>query len=92
MLARFHERFGVERTDKSLVPLVCWADGYVTGRLATAEELKGALLACIGRDCFWTEPLTEEEINAEKGRLENLVSLLMLPMVETLKHTLAQSR
>ncbi|MBP1582815.1 MAG: hypothetical protein J6866_02565, partial [Victivallales bacterium] len=44
LLQRTVNQFQIPQGDDNLAPLVAWNQGYVTGRLATAEELAKALL------------------------------------------------
>ena len=72
MLTRFHNRFNLPRTKQSLIPLIAWSDGYITGRLAEASELQEKLKQASG-DCFWLAPITAEELEAEKKRERSLL-------------------
>ena len=72
MLTRFHNHFNLPRTKKSLIPLIAWSDGYVTGRLAEAAELQEKLKHASG-DCFWISAITPEELEAEKKRERGLL-------------------
>ena len=72
MLTRFHNRFNLPRTKQSLIPLIAWSDGYITGRLAEASELQEKLKHASG-DCFWLSPITAEELEAEKKRERSLL-------------------
>ena len=80
MLTRFHSHFNVPRTDKNLIPLVCWSNGYVTGRLAEAQELQEGLSKG-GGDCFWTTPPTEEELQAEDIRQSKALEAFHISLV-----------
>ena len=72
MLSRARNAFAIPQTDENLAPMVVWTDGYVTGRLATAKELTEALKNAKG-PLFWKAPLTQEELNGEKSRLEAFI-------------------
>ena len=72
MLSRARKAFDIPMTDENLAPMVVWADGYVTGRLAKANELAEALKNAKGTP-FWKMPLTQEELNGEKSRLEAFI-------------------
>ena len=80
MLTRFHNHFNVPRTDKNLIPLVCWSDGYVTGRLAEAQELQEGL-SKHDSDCFWLPPPTQEELQAEDVRQSKALEAFRLSLV-----------
>ena len=80
MLTRFHSHFNVPRTDKNLIPLLCWSDGYVTGRLAEAQELQDALSKG-GNDCFWLPPPTDDELKAEDIRQNKALEAFHLSLV-----------
>ncbi|MBO4344597.1 MAG: hypothetical protein J5833_02505 [Victivallales bacterium] len=80
MLTRFHKRFNVLRTDKNLIPMVCWSDGFITGRLAEAEELQSALSKG-GSDCFWLPPASAEELAQEESRQQKALEAFKLPLV-----------
>ena len=80
MLTRFHKRFNVPRTDKNLIPMVCWSDGYVTGRLAEAQELQDALSKG-DNDCFWLPPASVEELAQEESRQQKALEAFKLPLV-----------
>ena len=54
---------------RNLAPMLCWQDGFITGRLAAAAELKQALSQCEEPyQPFWQEPVTDSERQAEKAR------------------------
>ncbi|MBP5640889.1 MAG: hypothetical protein J6X55_15515 [Victivallales bacterium] len=72
MLSRVRKAFDIPQTDENLAPMVVWTNGYVTGRLATAKELAEALKNAKGTP-FWKTPLTQEELNGEKSRLEAFI-------------------
>lgn len=76
MLARTRQAFGLTDETANLAPLVCWAEGYVTGRLATADELRKALAAPLSGREFWLEPLTDDERREVENHLENVISTL----------------
>lgn len=76
MLTRARNVFDIPDGDENLAPMVCWSVGYVTGRLATADELETALKATSGEGEFWTVPLKDEELSAEENRLEDFIGAL----------------
>ena len=80
MLTRFYNHFKVPRTDKNLIPLVCWSGGYVTGRLAEAQELQDSLAKDNG-DCFWQNPPTPEELKAEDARQSKALEAFRFSLV-----------
>ncbi len=83
MLARFHQAHPeVPRDHRNLAPMVCWADGFITGRLAEATELRDALLHAKGEP-FWSAPLTEAERQAERQAAHALVDTILLTQVIT---------
>ncbi len=54
---------------RNLAPMLCWQDGFITGRLAAAVELKQALsLYEEPYEPFWQAPITDTERQAEKAR------------------------
>ncbi|MBQ6471743.1 MAG: hypothetical protein IJJ33_07160 [Victivallales bacterium] len=81
MLARFHEAFSVPRTNTNLAPMVCWADGYVTGQLATAAQLQEALAKPATRPPFWAKALTPQELEAQRDRQKRVLDSLLLSEV-----------
>ncbi len=72
MLTRFHNHFSFPRTKQSIIPLIVWSDGYITGRLAEVAELQEKLVNAQG-ECFWLSPITTEELEAEKKRERGLL-------------------
>ncbi len=54
---------------RNLAPMLCWQDGFITGRLAAATELKQALSQYAEPyQPFWQQPVTDMERQAEKAR------------------------
>ncbi len=82
MLTRFHNHFNLPRTKQSIIPLIAWSDGYVTGRLAEAAELQEKLAQAKG-NCFWLPPITDEELEAEKKRERSLLDTFVIIEVIT---------
>ncbi len=69
MMRRVKEHFAIDADDEqNLAPLVAWADGYVTGELATAERLADAL-AALPRDAtpFWDTPVTDADLQSQQN-------------------------
>ncbi|MCQ2397166.1 MAG: hypothetical protein MJ106_05670 [Lentisphaeria bacterium] len=66
MYLRFLRHFDIEENGENLAPLVAWNDGYVSGRLATSEELAAALEAAQNaaeaREPFWRGDATADEL------------------------------
>ena len=67
-LRRFLEHFQIAEDGENLAPLVAWNDGYVSGRLATCEELAGVLRVHSGQEPFWDGEITEMEREAQEER------------------------
>ena len=82
MLTRFHNHFSLPRTKQSIIPLIVWSNGYITGRLAEAAELQEKLSHAQG-DCFWLSPITAEELEAERKRERNLLDTFLIIEVIT---------
>ncbi|MBQ4481511.1 MAG: hypothetical protein II943_12830 [Victivallales bacterium] len=62
MLARVKRHFNLATTDENLAPIVVWNGGFVSGRIATVEELAGALKGQEASETpFWEKDITEEE-------------------------------
>jgi len=63
LLQRTVNQFQIPQGDDNLAPLVAWNQGYVTGRLATAEELAQALAAQAkdSAEPFWHTPISQNE-------------------------------
>lgn len=60
MLARTKKHFALPDSSKNLAPMVVWNTGYITGRLAAAEEIGAGLRQTAGEP-FWTASITPEE-------------------------------
>jgi cytochrome c biogenesis protein CcdA len=76
MLSRARKALNINEKDKNLAPMVAWGDGYVTGRLATAEEIQSALAFAPQDAVFWLTPLTQDELNGEQDRLSGFLKTL----------------
>ena len=76
MLSRARKALNIKENDKNLAPMVAWSDGYVTGRLATADEIQAALEKSPSDAIFWLAPLTQEELNGEQNRLSGFLRTL----------------
>ena len=62
MLARVKRHFHLTTTDENLAPIVAWNGGFISGRIATVEELAIALEGQDGSEApFWEKEITEEE-------------------------------
>ena len=62
MLARVKRHFHLTTTDENLAPIVVWNGGFVSGRIATVEELAKALKEQDGSETpFWEKEITAEE-------------------------------
>lgn len=83
MLSRARQHLSLPDGDQNLAPLVCWPNGFITGRLATADELETALRATATTDDapFWLEPLSDGELRGETDRLQRLISGFTLSAV-----------
>lgn len=81
MLTRFRNRFNQQESTESLAPMVCWADGYVTGRLAKAHEIRDALRKS-STVPFWEAPVTDDERRAErKHQISNLDNYIITTVI-----------
>ena len=69
MMRRVKEHFAIDADDaQNLAPLVAWADGYVTGELATAERLADALAALPPAVTpFWNTPVTDTDLQSQRS-------------------------
>ncbi len=82
MMERVRRHFELPGDDaKNLAPMVVWAEGFVTGRLAKADELQAALSAPLTGEEFWLEPLTEDELKTEKSRLKAFLDTMTVGAV-----------
>lgn len=82
MMARVRSRFELPGDEaKNLAPLVVWAEGFVTGRLAKADELQTALSKPLTGKEFWLDALTEEELKAEKSRMKAFLDTMTIGSV-----------
>ena len=82
MMTRVRRHFELPGDDaKNLAPLVVWAEGFVTGRLAKAGELQDALSKPLTGNEFWLDPLTEEELKAEKSRMKAFLDTMTIGSV-----------
>lgn len=62
-----HFRLPTDDT-RNLAPMLCWQDGFITGRLADAAELKKALARYREPyETFWQAPVSDAERQAEKN-------------------------
>ena len=68
MLARVKRHFGLAETAENLAPMVVWNDGYVSGRIATVEELAEALRTPDDETPFWESEITDQERTALKEK------------------------
>ncbi len=82
MMARVRRHFGLPGDEaKNLAPMVVWAEGFVTGRLAKADELQTALTAPLTGEEFWLEALTEDELQAERSRMKAFLDTMTIGSV-----------
>ena len=65
MLSRARKALHIPLDDKNLAPMVAWSNGYVTGRLVTADEIQAALETAPQDDVFWLQPLSQDELQNE---------------------------
>ncbi len=73
-LRRFLEHFQIVEDGGNLAPLVAWNGGYVSGRLATCEELAGVLRGQEDLEPFWNGEITEAEREAQESRNRTFLS------------------
>ena len=76
MLSRARKALHIPLDDKNLAPMVAWGDGYVTGRLATADEIQTALETTPADDAFWLRPLSQDELQGEQDRMNAFLKTL----------------
>ena len=82
MMTRVRRHFELPGDEaKNLAPMVVWAEGFVTGRLAKADELQAALTAPLTGQEFWLEALTEGELQAEKSRMKAFLDTMTIGSV-----------
>jgi len=80
ILRRAKLHFAIDAKDKNLAPMVCWAEGFISGRLASAAELHDAL-AQSSAEAFWTAPLSDAERRSEQQQQGRLLSSFTIGMV-----------
>lgn len=80
MLSRARRLLHLPEDFQNPAPMICWAEGYINGRLASAEELKTALLFSSAVP-FWLEPLTQDELQAERQHQEHALKAFSLGMI-----------
>ena len=75
MYMRFLKHFDIEESAENLAPLVAWSDGYVSGRLATSEELAAVLerQSEDGKEPFWFGEMTAAESAGLAKRNQNFL-------------------
>lgn len=81
-MQRIREHFGIPETTENLTPIVAWRNGYVTGRMATSQELEKALLE--DRDSsefWWTRQATEEELQEVEAYGRKILSQLTWTLI-----------
>ena len=76
MLSRARKAFHIPLDDKNLAPMVAWSNGYVTGRLAKADEIQTALETTPADDAFWLRPLSQDELQGEQDRMNAFLKTL----------------
>ena len=76
MLSRARKALHIPLDDKNLAPMVAWGDGYVTGRLATADEIQAAVLNAPADAVFWLKPLSQDELQGEQDRMSAFLKTL----------------
>ncbi|MBO4619180.1 MAG: hypothetical protein J5654_03640 [Victivallales bacterium] len=82
MMRRVTDHFGIDAEDRNLAPLVAWADGYVTGGLATAERLAEALAATpANAAAFWDAPVTEADLQDQRRANHSLLDSMRLTTI-----------
>lgn len=82
MMSRVRRHFELPGDDaKNLAPMVVWAEGFVTGRLAKADELQTALSKPLTGSEFWLEPLTADELKGERQRLKTFLDTMTIGSV-----------
>ncbi len=69
MLSRARKALNIPLDDKNLAPMVAWSNGYVTGRLATADEIQAAVQNAPTDNVFWLKPLSQDELQGEQDRM-----------------------
>jgi cytochrome c biogenesis protein CcdA/glutaredoxin len=83
LLQRTVNHFQIPQGDDNLAPLVAWNHGYVTGRLATAEELAQALTAQAEdkAEPFWHAPISQKERQDWTSRQTSLTDTATIGLV-----------
>ena len=76
MLSRARKALHIPLDDKNLAPMVAWGDGYVTGRLATADEIQAAVQNAPADAVFWLKPLSQDELQGEQDRMSAFLKTL----------------
>ena len=76
MLTRTRKALHIPLDDKNLAPMVAWSNGYVTGRLVTADEILAALETAPSDDIFWLQPLSQDELQGEQDRMSAFLKTL----------------
>jgi len=61
MLKRAKQHLSIPDTAENLAPMVVWQDGFITGRLARAEELQVEAEGSAGRP-FWQQEVSKQEL------------------------------
>jgi cytochrome c biogenesis protein CcdA len=80
ILRRAKLHFAIDAKDKNLAPMVCWSEGFISGRLASAAELQEAL-AQSSAEPFWTAPISDAERRSEQQQQGRLLSSFTIGMV-----------
>lgn len=80
-LQRARDRFALPDNTANLAPMVVWPDGYVTGRLATSEELTTALRRPLADKPFWDAPFTPKEQRQWRASQDRLLGTATAWMV-----------
>ena len=82
MMQRVVKFFAIEASDRNLAPLVAWAEGFVTGELATEERLAEALNTLPADAApFWDAPVTEEELQTQRHVNRSLLDSMRLTTI-----------
>ena len=76
MLSRARKALHIPLDDKNLAPMVAWSNGYITGRLVTADELQTTIANAPQDNVFWLQPLSQDELKGEQNRMSAFLKTL----------------
>ena len=80
MLHRAMNQLSIPDTDENLAPMVVWPDGFITGRLARAEELQSVLASSSGQP-FWRQEISKAELAQWQAAQSSFVGTITIWMI-----------